>query len=209
MLNNKDVFEKLMALLRSIEPDKSLPPGLEDLLWAEMMVVDYCYQETELEPEGKTPANAYYVVSGFVMVYAWCPEGYRYLYRIYPENTIVAFTDFVNQKISAYLIVACRNTRVWSISNALIKKIYLKMPEMMVTALNVALHFSEYMERLHSDLLRLNADARVLKFYTDFPDLNVARTSPVVPADTAAFLSLTPAQLKKAKIRLKKKKLIK
>ncbi|MES2455408.1 MAG: Crp/Fnr family transcriptional regulator [Bacteroidota bacterium] len=207
MLDNRDVFKRLMKLLRSLAR-KPLPPELDEVLWNEMMVLPYFYKEDILEDEGQIPGHAYYVVSGYVMVYAWCSNGYRYLFRIYRENTIVAFKDFMNQDKSRYQIVACRNTRVWSVSNEVMTEIYKNMDGMREMALNTVLEYSDSKEKLRNDLLALDTDDRVLAFYKTFEGLLPARTGPIRDMDIADFLVLTIDELREARKRLKKRGLL-
>ncbi|HMI02593.1 MAG TPA: Crp/Fnr family transcriptional regulator [Pedobacter sp.] len=208
MLNNDKAFNRLMALLRSIDPKNPLPEELEPYLLLWMIDEPYCKKERSLEYQGEVPKNAYYVVHGLVKVYAWCPNGYRYLYRIYRENTIVALKCFMDQEVSAFEIVACKNTLVRSISHAHMQKIYKHMEGMREMALKTAFMYSEAQEKLRTDLLALDVEARLLKFYSLFKGLLPARTGPIRDEDVAGYLILTKIQLKKVRMRLKKLGLI-
>jgi len=209
MLNNDKSFKRLMNLLRGIDPKNPLPQELEDYLLMCMIVEDYCKKECMLEEEGKVPKKAYYVVRGKVKVYAYCSDGVRYLYRIYRDNTIVALKSFMEQEISEYDIVACRNTLIWSIGSGHMQYIYDAMPGMRELALKTALKYSEVTEKLRTDLLAKDMDTRVLDFYGIFDGLLPARTGPVRDEDVAAFLAITENQLKDARRRSRTKGLLK
>ena len=192
----------------SIDPAIPLPEDLEERLWRVMRVEVYCHRERSLVMEGDVPGKAFYVVHGLVKVYAWCADGYRYLYRIYRENTIVALKCFMDQTVSAYDIVACKNSLLWSISNEQMQKIYNDMEGMKEMALKTAFSYSEAKEKLRTDLLVLPMDVRLLKFYKLFKGLYPARTSPVKDEEIAAYLLLSIDVLRKARRRLKNEGLL-
>lgn len=208
MLNNDKAFKRLMALLRSIDPKNPLHPELETYLLQWMIAEPYCKKERPLEFQGEIPKNAYYVVHGLVKVYAWCPNGYRYLYRIYRENTIVALKCFMDQEVSAFEIVGCKDTLVRSISHEHMQKIYDKMQGMEEMALKTALKYSEAKEKLRNDLLALDVDTRVLEFYSMFKRLLPARTGPVRDEDVGDYLMMTKELLKRTRIKLRKSGLL-
>lgn len=204
MLNNDKAFKRLMALLCSIDPKNPLPEELESYLLLWMIAEPYCKRERSLEYQGEVPKNAYYVVHGLVKVYAWCPKGYRYLYRIYRENTIVALKCFMDQEVSAFEIVACKNTLVWSISQVHMQKIYKGMDGMREMALKTAFMYSEAKEKLRTDLLALDVEGRLLEFYRLFKGLLPARTGPIRDEDVAGYLILTKELLKRTRMKLRK-----
>jgi len=208
MLNNDKSFKRLMALLCSIDPKNPLPLELETYLLLWMIAEPYCRKQRSLEYEGEVPKNAYYVVHGLVKVYAWCPNGYRYLYRIYREHTIVALKCFMDQEVSAFEIVACKDTLVWSISHVHMQTIYERMDGMREMALKTAFKYSEALEKLRTDLLALDVEARILEFYRLFKGLLPARTGPIRDEDSAGFLMMNGEILKRARTRLRKKGLL-
>jgi CRP-like cAMP-binding protein len=208
MLNNRKALKRLMALLRSIDPKTPLPEELEERLWQVMIVEKIWKKERSLVVEGDIPDKAFYVVNGMVKVYAWHPEGYRYLYRIYRENTIVALKCFMDQTPADYDIVACKGVLLWSISNEEMNKIYADMDGMKEMALNTAFSYSEAKEKLRTDLLILSVEERVLKFYQLFKGLLPARTSLIWDRDIADFLLLTIDVLRKTRGKLKKAHLL-
>ncbi|MES2457509.1 MAG: Crp/Fnr family transcriptional regulator [Bacteroidota bacterium] len=203
MLNNRKVLKRLIALLRSIDPKTPLPEELEERLWQVMIVEKFWEKEHLWVREGEIPGKAFYVVSGMVMVYAWHPDGYRHLYRIYRENTIVALKCFMDQTPSAYDIVTCRGTLLWSISDKAMKAIYTDMDGMREMALNTALTYSEAKEKLRTDLLMLNVLDRVLKFYQLFAGLLPPKFSPIRDQDIADFLLLSIDIFRRARKKLK------
>jgi CRP-like cAMP-binding protein len=208
MLNNDKSFKRLMALLRSIDPKIPLPLELETYLLLWMIAEPYCTDERTLEHQGSVPKNAYYVVHGMVKVYGWSPKGYRYLQRIYRENTIVAMKCFMDQQESKYEIVACKDTLVWSISQDHMQKIYNKMDGMREMALKTAFQYSEAKEKLRNDLLALEVDERVLTFYRLFKGLLPARTGPIRDVDVASFLVISIDQLRQSRQRLRNQELL-
>ena len=208
MLNNRIPFERLMAILRAIDPDISLPDELENYLWENMEVEPFCFVPRDLETEGSTPDNAYYVVRGLVIVYAY-ENGTPYLIKIYSENTIVALNCFMKQVKSTYTIASTKDTLVWSISHGHMQKIYEGMKGMKEMALKTAMEYIEKKESQRNALLALEAEERVLKLYSIFTTLLPAKKSPVSDTDIAAYLSITVKALRWYRAKLKKQGLLK
>lgn len=209
MLNNKKAFARLMALLKSIDPDVPLPADLEGYLWKEMIVENFCTKARVLETEGKVPAKAYYVVRGFVMVYGFNKNLDRYVMRIYRENTIVALNCFMKQKLSEYTIIACKGTLVWSISHNHMKQIYADMEGMEELALKTALEYSAAKEAARAKLLAMDIEERILQFYKKYPGLLPPKTSPIRDACIACFLNMGIDLFRKKRRKLKNKGLLK
>ena len=208
MLNNKTAFARLMALLKSIDPAVPLPAELEDYLWENMIVEEFCTKPRVLETEGKVPGQAYYVVRGFVIVYGFDEKQDRYVMRIYRENTIVALNCFMKQTVSVYTIVACKDTLVWSITIGHMKQIYEDMPGMEKMALKTALEYSAAKEDARARLLALDIEDRVLQFYKRYKGLLPSRKSPIRDACIACFLNMSLAVLRKTRRKLNDKGLL-
>lgn len=207
MLNNRIPFERLMAILRAIDPDIPLPDELENYLWENMEVEPFCFVPRDLEREGSIPENAYYVVRGLVIVYAY-ENGIPYATSIYRENTIVALNCFMKQVESPYTITGIKNTLVWSISHTHMQKIYHDMKGMTEMALKTAMEYIEKKETQRYALLALEAEERVLKFYIQFNIFPPAKKSPVSDADIASYLSITVKALRWYRGKLKKQDLL-
>ncbi|TKC07676.1 Crp/Fnr family transcriptional regulator [Pedobacter frigoris] len=208
MLNNRKTFEKLMNVLHGINPDMPLPGPLEPYLWENMEPGPFCKQGRSLEHEGAVPKNAYYVVSGFVIVYGFNSKAERYVMRIYGENTIVAMDCFMRQQVSKYTIVGCKDTLVWSISNTHMQQIYKDLEGMKDVAWQTASKYSDHMEEMRSRLLSKPSEERVLKFYSYFKGLLPATKSPVRDVDIADYLQMSVDWLKKTRRLLKEKGLL-
>ncbi|WP_316813856.1 Crp/Fnr family transcriptional regulator [Pedobacter heparinus] len=203
MLNNKNAFARLMALLCSIDPAVPLPDELEDYLWQHMIVEAFCSKSRVLENEGAVPAKAYYVVRGFVMVYGFDIKLDRYVMRIYRENTIVALNCFMKQTVSVFTIVACKDTLVWSISDARMKEIYEDMPGMETMALSTALKYSDGKEAARAKLLAMEVEERVFHFYNRYIGLLPPRKSPIKDKCVACFLNVSVGVLRRVREKLK------
>jgi CRP-like cAMP-binding protein len=203
MLNNRKVFKRLMALLRKIDPKKPLPPELDDYLWKNMEVEDYCFKLKDLETEGKVPGKAYYVVRGFVIVYGFDEKLNRYVFRIYKENSIVALNSFMEQTVSTFTIVACKDTLVWSITDEEMQNIYGKMDGMHNVALKAALQYSDLQEEARAVLLALEVDERVMEFYKRYKGLLPPKHSPIRDACIACFLGIDRNLLRRTRKRLR------
>lgn len=197
MLNNKIVFERLIALLESIDPGVKLPQDMKDYLWQYMIAEKFCKQATCFEQEGKIPKNAYYVVRGFVIVYGYNHKLDRYVFRIYLENSIVAMDCFMQQEKSEYCIWACKDTLLWSISSGHMDVIYDRWG-LKDFAWKTASRHNAGREKSRSWLLGIeDLETRILEFYTRYPGLWPARKSPIRDACIACFLRISVPALKK------------
>lgn len=197
MLNNKRSFDRLMVLLSKIDIKIPLPDALADYLWENMVVEPFCFSARTLEAEGTVPRNAYYVVCGLVMVYGFDENLERFVFRIYRENSIIALNCFMKQAKSAFTIVTCRGTLVWSISNQHMQHIYKSMPGMEQMALKTALEYGAVKEQARASLLSLDIAERVIQFYRRYYGLLPAKKSPIKDACIACFLSVTVPMLRK------------
>lgn len=209
MLNNKNAFARLMALLRSINPAVPLPDELDNYLWQHMIVEAFCSSSRVLENEGAVPARAYYVVRGFVIVYGFDLQLDRYVLRIYRENTIVALNCFMKQQVSVFTIVACKDTLVWSISDAGMKQLYKDMPDMETMALSTALKYSDGKELARAKLLAMKFEERVLHFYNRYVGLLPPKKSPIRDKCIACFLNMSVAVLRNTRAELRAAGLLK
>ncbi|WP_276090458.1 cyclic nucleotide-binding domain-containing protein [Pedobacter sp. JY14-1] len=199
-----DVFEALLALLQSIRPEASLPEELAPLLWQVLSKNVEISTDHVLEEKDRRPRHAYYVVKGYVWIYAWGLNGYRYLFRIYRPGTIVALMDFINQEESQYEIVTGKGTTVRKIAVQDMERIYSEIPGMKEFAYYTALRYNQYKEKLHRDLLALeDLDERVLTFYRYFPGMLPANQAPIRSRDLADFLGISVRQLADARSRMK------
>lgn len=211
MLNNKIVFERLIALLENLDPEQKfeLPDDLKYYLWQYMIVEEFCKQPFEFEKEGKTPKNAYYVVRGFVIVYGYNHQLDKYVFRIYRENTIVAMDCFMRQQVSAYCIWACKDTLLWSISAAHMEYIYENW-NLRAFALETSSKHNAAKEQSRASLLGIaDIEMRVLEFYRRYKGLLPPPKSPIRDACIACFLDITVVQLRNVRARLKAKELLK
>lgn len=202
MLNDEKTFEELITVLQNITPDVHLPIMLRGKLWNEMEVEPVYTDVSVLEHEGEKPKNAYYVVTGFVMVYGYDERTDEYVWRIYPPGSIVALNCFMHRKRSLYTIKASKKALVWSVSAAVMKDIYDSMPGMREFALQTASEYDNRMERGRNVLLALDIDDRVRKFYMYYPVLLPAKRSPVSDDAVASFLALTKYQLQRTRNKL-------
>jgi len=202
--NYDDVFKSLLKLLQSIRPGVPLPDGLPPLLWS-LLSNDITFrEETVLEEKDRKPKHAYYVIKGYVKVYAWGLNGYRYLFRIYRPGTIVALMDFIDQNTSEYELVACRKSTVRKISIRGMEQIYATIPGMKEFAYNTALSYNQYKEKLYRDLQALeDVDDRVLAFYRFFPGMLPAQHAVIRSVELAGFLGLSDKRLVMARRALK------
>jgi CRP-like cAMP-binding protein len=202
MLNDETNFEKLITILKNIDPDAALPGMLRGKLWNEMQVRPEQADVSVLEHEGEKPKNAYYVVTGFVMVYGYDDKTDEYVWRIYPPGTIVALNCFMHRKRSLYTIKASKKALVWSVGADVMKDIYDSMEGMREFALQTASEYDNRMERGRNVLLALDADNRVRKFYMYYPVLLPAKRSPVSDDAVASYLALTKYQLQRIRSKL-------
>ena len=210
MLNNKIAFVRLMTLLKSIDPDVPLPEGLEDYLWENMMVEEFCIKTRRFEQEGAIPKNAYYVVRGFVMVYGYNHKLDRYVFRIYRENTIVAMDCFMQQEISEYCIWGCQDSLLWSISSGHMDTIYHRWEGMKDFAWKTASRYNATKEKSRNLLLGIeDTETRILEFYNRYKGLLPPGKSPIKDKCIACFLGLTVNVFRKNRRKLRDKGLLK
>lgn len=189
MLNNRKTFEKLMAILQAVYPNVPLPNGLAELLWEDMVVEDLCRSERKLESEGATPAKAYYVVHGPVIVEGYV-DGLPFTESIYRENTIVSLNAFMKQGVSVYTVTGLKDALVWSITHTCMLKIYRTWPQMKAMALQMALNYLELKRMQRSVLQALPEEERVLGFYTAFKGMLPVRKSPVSDSRITSYLAM-------------------
>jgi hypothetical protein len=114
----------------------------------------------------------------------------------------------MDQEVSDFEIVACKDTLVWSISHVHMQTIYESMDGMREMALKTAFKYSEALEKLRTDLLALDVETRILEFYRLFKGLLRARTGPIRDEDSAGFLMMNGELLKRARTRLRRKGLL-
>ncbi len=155
MLSNKKIVDRLMALLRTIDPQVPLPQELEARLIDRMGEEPFCKRARILQPRNRIPGHAYYIVTGYVIVFAFNEEGVRHPFRIYQKNMIVVLDCFMKQYKSPFMIWACRGTSVYSISTEHIKAIYRDMSGMEEYAWKTASAFQVLFERLRDSFLIL------------------------------------------------------
>ncbi|MNL05765.1 hypothetical protein D3C87_1263770 [compost metagenome] len=210
MLNNRIVFARLIALLKSINPAVPLPEGLEDYLWEFMEVEELCIKSCRFEEEGEIPKKAYYVVRGFVIVYGYNHKLDKYVFRIYRENTIVAMDCFMQQEVSEYCIWGCKDALLWSISSGHMDKIYERWEGMKDFAWKTASRYNAAKEKARSSLLGIeDIETRILEFYARYKGLLPPGKSPIRDACIACFLDITLIVLRKNRHKLKEKGLLK
>ncbi|MBB5437347.1 CRP-like cAMP-binding protein [Pedobacter sp. AK017] len=210
MLNNKIVFARFMALLKSIDPDVPLPAELEDYLWKNMIVEALCNKACRIEEENKIPKKAYYVVRGFVLVYGYNHEQDRYLFRIYRANSIVAMDCFMRQQTSPYCIWLCKDTLLWSISSTCMDAVYKNWDGMKAFAFKTSSKHNAAKEQSRASLLGIeDIETRILEFYKRYKGLLPPKKSPIRDTCIACFLDTTKSILKRNRRNLKNKGLLK
>lgn len=202
MLNDEKTFGELINGLQSINPDVPLPIALRGKLWNEMEVELPCPDVKVLEREGEKPKKAYYVVTGFVMVYGYDDKTDEYVWRLYPPGSIVALNCFMHRKRSLYTIKASKKALVWSVGAEVMKDIYDSMEGMREMALATSAEYDNRTERGRNLLLALELDDRVRKFYKYYPGLLPARKSPVPDDAVASFLAISKYQLQRVRTKL-------
>ena len=189
MLNNRKTFERLMAVLRAVDPKISLPAGFEEYLWANMQVEDLCRVERMLEQEGATPRKAYFVVRGLVIVEGYV-NGLPYLQSIYRENTIVGLNAFMKHEVSLQSVSGTKDTLVWSISHKCMEEIYRTWPGLRAFALQTALNYLEVKQLQRSAFQALEEKERVLGFYQVYAGLLPVRKSRLSDKRIASYLAM-------------------
>jgi CRP-like cAMP-binding protein len=170
MLNSKLILKKLMDYLRSIDERLFIPKSLDDKLEEDMEHEPVKAIEQVFVRHGKVPDRAFYIVSGFVMVYYFDEKGKQQLFRIYQENSIVAMDCFMNQTASPYFIVACKSAVLISITHEHMKEIYATIGVVHELATKTASSY-EKKELLRDSLLDLPIEERIEKFYAEFKGL--------------------------------------
>jgi CRP-like cAMP-binding protein len=202
MLNDEKTFEELMSTLQSINPDIPLPMALRGKLWNEMEVELVRTQVEVLEREGEKPKKAYYVVTGFVLVYGYDERADEYVWRMYHPGSIVALNCFMHCKKSIYTIKAGKKALLWSVGADVMKDIYNSMDGMREMALATSAEYDNRTERGRNLLLALDVDDRVRKFYKYHPGLLPAKRSPMPDDAVASFLAITKYQLQRIRTKL-------
>ncbi|WP_316789654.1 Crp/Fnr family transcriptional regulator [Pedobacter frigoris] len=200
---NRKIFEKLIKLLRSINPKVPLPEGFDEFLFLRMRGVTMDHKrETFLEHEGDKPGNAYYVVSGLVLVYGYV-DGIPFTESIYRENTIVALREFMEHDDATHTVVATKGTLVVRISAEAMDEIYRAWPPMEAFAMLTAMKYLEMKKDRRNSLLALLEEERVLEFYTAFAGLLPPKKSAIKDEDIASYLAMKLKKLRDVRYKLK------
>lgn len=176
MLKLKIPFERLMKLLRSINPKIELPDALELFLWQQMDEITTSHHEVPVE-QGAIPKHAFFIIRGYIYVYYFDKYGYKHVIRFYAEGCIVAFLSFLERTESPYYIAAGRDTLLSRVSARDMQRIYDTMSGMKEFAQLTVMRYDADKEKKREDLLGLGAKERVKEFYNEYPFL--------LPADNA------------------------
>ena len=211
MLNNRILFEgRLMPLLRSIIPSFPLPVALEPYLWQNMEEEPILKYGKILEGWQEKHKKAYYVVTGFVIVFVFDVKGNRHSFRFYRRHTIVALDSFLNETASEYMIWRCPGVVLWSITRKHIQCIYDQMEGMELMVEKTVNKFHIANEQLRECFLMLHADLRVLKFYQEeeFKRLIPIRSSPILDQDIADHLAMSLPRFRRIRKRILEKGLL-
>ncbi len=185
-------FDRLMKLLRSINPDIELPPQLEPLLRNEMDEIHPVHHEV-LVHQGDLPLYAYYIIRGYVYVTYICDAGVRHVLRFYRSNSIVAFLSFLEQKASPYTICAGKDTILSRVRITTMKKVYL-ITGMYEFAQRTVMLYDAAKEKLREDMMGLPVPERVRMFYKVYPFLLPAESARM-DLFVAAFLKISDSTL--------------
>lgn len=201
MLTNKIIFERVMALLKTIDPKVPLHAALEPYLWRYMEEEALCKKKRKLEEQGRVPGKAYFIVKGFVLVYYHDEAGNLLMFRIYRERTIIILDCFMRQIVSPFTLEACKGTVLWSISSVHMDRIYRDMDGMKDLVWKTAANYNNAKEQLRNNFLVQPMVKRVWGFYISFKGLLPAGK---VIADSliAKYLLLSEKTLRRARRRL-------
>jgi|GEM_PF-2433644 len=191
MLHPEKILDRIIALLQAINPFKELPAFLRPFLSERMSRGSALPESKILEREGKVPKHAWYIVTGFIIVYGFDERGRRFPFRIYGANSIVALNCFMKECKSAYRIKACKGTVLWGITASDVKDMYGKEAGMELFANKAALDFSDAHETLRANLLGMEPRLRIIEFYLLIhPELLPVKDSPVFDGEIAKYLGI-------------------
>jgi CRP-like cAMP-binding protein len=189
MLKLKIPFERLMKLLRSINPQIELPDALEPFLWQCMEEITTSHHEV-LVDQGAIPKYAYFIIRGYIYVYYFDKYGNKHVIRFYAEDCIVAFLSFLERTGSPYYIAAGRDTLLSRISAGDMQHIYNTMSGMKEFAQLTVMRYDASKEKLREDMLGLGAKERVREFYSEYPFLLPAENARM-DEEIALFLQMS------------------
>ncbi len=89
---NLIIFDSMIETIQAVSPKQPLHPELRPFLDRVMKEHASALDYELLEEIGLKPKNAYYVVSGFVLLIAYDEQGDPYVYRIYRANSMWPWT---------------------------------------------------------------------------------------------------------------------
>lgn len=201
MLINKRIFARLMALLRSINPQMMLPLSFEHFLWQHMNEM-HCKTNTILEHQGKKPKHAYFVVRGFITLHYIDKEGEKHVTRIYRENEICGLISFIAQLASPYTIEVSKGAMLLSVSNKAMQQLYTEMPGMKEFAMRTSMEYESHMEQLRENMLSKSVDEKVAQFYDTFTG-PLHKRKIINDEDIIRYLLICLTSLKNARRRYK------
>lgn len=180
---------RLIAVLRGIDPKTPLPIKLEPQLTARMQEEPFKKKRQTLVAYGEKPGKAFFLLSGYVVVYYIDDEGEIRVVRIAFGEQIIVIDAFMQNKPSPYYLIAMREAVMISIDYDSMQAIYRDVPGVDELAIKTAASY-ERLERERDELLNKPNRERILEFYRDKPDLLPPKKSPLQDKYIASYLRL-------------------
>jgi CRP-like cAMP-binding protein len=215
MLKNRNIFIRLMTVLRAIARRILLSKQFEDHLWEDMEEMTDIKTRRPLCRQGQIPTHAYFVVRGMITLSYKDPSGKRHVTRMYRENRICGLISFILQLPSLYTIEVSKGAMLLSIDHQALTRLYQIDERLKEFVLVTSMHYEHYKEQFRENLLfDKTSNQKVEEFYEIFKGLlNTRRV--VLDEDIALYLHISPSALIKArrvyrnKLKLKEEQAIK
>jgi len=206
VLTNKRIFGKLTSFLRTVEPRLENNTQIEEFIWKNMVPERLYKKSMILHEADQLVKKAYYVVSGFVLLYSFDNAGRKLVFRIYAGGSMVIRNSFLQGKKSPCYIWVCKDSVLKSLSYDDYKNGCLTIPGLEKLALKIA-NFYEPEELLRNILLSQPAIDAVRSFYLTFKAL-LPPGKILTDTYIASYLNITLSTLKESRKTLKEKGLI-
>lgn len=164
---NKNTFKKLIRLLEKIK--KPLPPKLEPYL-EKVMIAEICLETHDIHRLGDVIDKAYYISTGYMLIYYLDEDGNVHVVGIFSSNHIVAGNSFMNGVPSRYYMKIFKGTYVLEITNRQMKTGYETIPGMDELARLTIASFEDR-ELSRDETISKGSEEAVLQFYRQYPGL--------------------------------------
>jgi len=193
---NAKAFKWLIETLQAVK--NPLPDHLEEYLES-VMQARYCRSTHILHEQDTIIDKAYFISSGYIIVYYFNAEGKLSVLRIYGPGQIVAGNSFMNCIKAGYCIKVYEEAYLLEITHSQMETGYKTIPGMDELA-RLTLASFEDKEMFRDEMIRKGGEDSVLHFYRTFPGL--LHTRIIRDEYIASYLLMSADYLQRCRMRL-------